>query len=164
MGSDAEVLELYRKAYPRRSQDGTQLPRLCEHQLALLQRFEGVAAVQPQLGDLVGGWFNDRTAYKLAVAGIISLGELQARIVLSERCYQPLPAVDQDKAQQIAQYLDPPRATYAAGCASLHRWAANTMPAVESGEQVGMLRQHGCDKRSAEGHDANVNIDCGDLG
>jgi hypothetical protein len=36
--------------------------------------------MRPQPGDLVGGWFDDRTVDKLTAAGIVSLSEFQARI------------------------------------------------------------------------------------
>ena len=102
--SDAEVLELYREAFPT-DRKTARSHRLRERQLALLQRLEGVAAVQPQPGDLVGGWFDDRTADKLTAAGIISLGELQVRIAAGGRWYRTLPAVGKAKAQRIAQHL-----------------------------------------------------------
>ena len=102
--SDAEVLELYKEAFPA-DRKATRSHRLRERQLALLQRLESVAAVQPQPGDLVGGWFDDRTADKLTAAGIISLGELNARIAAGGRWYRTLPAVGKAKAQRIAQHL-----------------------------------------------------------
>ena len=102
--SDAEVLELYREAFPA-DRKVARSHRLRERQLALLHRLEGVAAVEPQPGDLVGGWFDDRTADKLIAAGIISLGELQARIAAGGRWYRTLPAVGKAKAQRIAQHL-----------------------------------------------------------
>ena len=52
--SDAEVLELYQEAFPT-DRKAARRHRLRERQLALLQRLETVAAVQPQPGDLVGG-------------------------------------------------------------------------------------------------------------
>ena len=51
------------------------------------------------------GWFDDRTADKLTAAGIISLGELNARIAAGGRWYRTLPAVVEAKAQLIAQHL-----------------------------------------------------------
>jgi integrase len=102
--SDAEVLELYRETFPT-DRKAARSHRLRERQLALLQRLETAAAVQPQPGDLVGGWFDDRTADKLTAAGIISLGKLQARIAAGGRWYRTLPAVGKAKAQRIAQHL-----------------------------------------------------------
>ena len=98
------MLELYREAFPT---DRKTAPshRLRERQLALFQRLETVAAVQPQAGDLVAGCFDDRTADKLTAAGIISLGELQTRIAAGGRWYRTLPAVGKSKAQRIAQHL-----------------------------------------------------------
>jgi integrase len=102
--SDAEVFELYQEAFPT-DRKAARRHWLRERQLALLQRLETVAAVQPQAGDLVSGWFDDRTADKLTAAGIISLGELQARIAAGGRWYRTLPAVGKTKAQRIAQHL-----------------------------------------------------------
>jgi hypothetical protein len=52
--SDAEVLELYREAFPA-DRMAVRSHRLRERQLALLQRLETAATVQPQPGELVGG-------------------------------------------------------------------------------------------------------------
>jgi hypothetical protein len=70
--SDAEVLELYKKAFPT-DRKTARSHRLRDRQLALLQRLESAAAVQPQPGDLMAGWFDDRTAEKFTAVGIISL-------------------------------------------------------------------------------------------
>jgi hypothetical protein len=61
-----------------------------------------VAIVQPQPDDLVGGWFDDRTADKLTAAGIISLGKFNARITRGGLWYRTLPAVGPTKTQRIA--------------------------------------------------------------
>ena len=102
--SDAEVLELYKEAFPA-DRKTARSHRLRERQLDLLQRMERVAAVQPQPGDLVAGWVDDRTADKLTAAGIISLGELNARIAAGGCWYRTLPAVGAAKAQRIARHL-----------------------------------------------------------
>ena len=63
------MLELYKEAFPA-DRKTARSHRLRERQLDLLQRMESVAAVQPQPGDLVAGWFDDRTADKLTAAGL----------------------------------------------------------------------------------------------
>jgi integrase len=102
--SDAEVLELYKEAFPA-DRKAARSHRLRERQFALLQRLETVAAVQPQPGDLVGGWFDELTADRLTAAGIISLGGLNARIAAGGRWYRTMPAVGKAKAQRIARHL-----------------------------------------------------------
>ena len=102
--SEAEVLEIYQETFPA-DRKAARSQRLRVRQLALLHRLEAMAAEQPQFGDLVAGWFDDRTADKLTAAGIISLGELNARIVTGGRWYRTLPAVGEAKAGRIAQHL-----------------------------------------------------------
>lgn len=59
--------------------------------------------MQPQPGDLVGGWFEIAKWTSSIFAKIISLGEIQARsIAAGGRWYRTLPAVGKAKAQRIA--------------------------------------------------------------
>ena len=102
--SEAEVLEIYQETFPS-DRKAARSQRLRARQLALLHRLETMAAEQPQDGDLVTGWFDDRTADKLTAAGIISLGELNARIATGGRWYRALPAVGEAKARRIVQHL-----------------------------------------------------------
>ncbi|MGJ7582702.1 tyrosine-type recombinase/integrase [Variovorax sp. RHLX14] len=102
--SEADVREIYQESFPA-DRKAARSQRLRERQLALLRRLESVAAEQPQDSDLVMGWFDDRTADKLTAAGIISLGELNARIAIGGRWYRTLPAVGEAKARRIAQHL-----------------------------------------------------------
>ena len=102
--SEAEVLEIYEETFPP-DRKAVRSQRLRTRQLALLHRLEAMAAEQPQDSDLVMGWFDDRTADKLTAAGIISLGELNARIATGGRWYRTLPAVGEAKARRIAQHL-----------------------------------------------------------
>ena len=102
--SEAEVLEIYQETFPA-DRKAARSQRLRKRQLALLHRLEAMAAEQPQDGDLVAGWFDDRTADKLTAAGIISLGELNARIAAGGRWFRTLPAVGEAKARRIAQHL-----------------------------------------------------------
>ena len=102
--SEAEVLEIYQETFTA-DRKAVRSQRLRTRQLALLHRLEAMAAEQPQDNDLVMGWFDDRTADKLTAAGIISLGELNARIATGGRWYRTLPAVGEAKAHRIAQHL-----------------------------------------------------------
>ena len=102
--SEAEVLELYDEAFPanRKTKRGQ---RLRERQLALLRRLEHLAAETPQPSDLVAGWFDEVTAGKLLVAGMTTLGELNARIAAGGRWFSSLPAIGAAKARRIAGHL-----------------------------------------------------------
>lgn len=102
--SEAEVLALYADAWPtdRRSARGQRLRR---RQLELLRRLESLAAETPLASDLVSGWFDETTAGKFLAAGIVSLGELGARISVGGRWYAALPAVGPAKAGRIAAHL-----------------------------------------------------------
>jgi integrase len=103
--SEDEVLHLYNEAYPP---DGRHSRRhnLRERQLQLLRHLEGLVAEQPQASDLVSGWFDDLTAAKLIAAGMISLGELNAKISVGGRWFSALPAIGLAKAQRIASHLE----------------------------------------------------------
>jgi hypothetical protein len=102
--SEAEVLEIYLETFPA-DRKAVRSQRWRGRQLALLRRHEAIAAKQSQDGDLVACWFDDRTADKLTAAGIISLGELNARIHAGGPWYRTLPGVGDAKAQRIAQHL-----------------------------------------------------------
>ncbi|MDP9902377.1 tyrosine-type recombinase/integrase [Variovorax ginsengisoli] len=102
--SEAEVLELYQEAFPA-DRKTARSQRLRDRQLALLHRLEAMAAESPQPGDLVSGWFDDRTAHKLTAAGMVSLGDLNARIAAGGQWFRTMPAVGRAKAERIAQHL-----------------------------------------------------------
>ena len=72
-------MEIYKESFPP-DRKAARSQSLRARQLALLHRLETMAAEQPQDGDLDACWFEDRTADKLTAAGIISLGEFNARI------------------------------------------------------------------------------------
>ena len=73
------MLALYAEAYPaeRKTARGQ---RLRARQLELLRRLERLVAETPQASDLVAGWFDGALAAKLIIAGILTLGDLNARI------------------------------------------------------------------------------------
>lgn len=100
----AEVVELYKEAYPldRRS---ARRSRLRQRQIDLLHQLEGLAAETPSPGDLVSGWFDDATAKKLISAGMVNLGDLNARVSAGGRWYSGMPAIGETKANRIAAQL-----------------------------------------------------------
>lgn len=100
----AEVLELYLEAYPlnRRS---ARRSKLRQRQIDLLHQLEGLAAETPSPADLVSGWFDDATAKKLISAGMVNLGDLNARVSAGGRWYSGLPAIGETKANRIAAQL-----------------------------------------------------------
>ncbi|CAM3604678.1 tyrosine-type recombinase/integrase [Polaromonas hydrogenivorans] len=102
--SEGEVVKLYEEAFPtdRKTARGQ---RLRERQLALLRRLEGLAAETPQPSDLVAGWFEEALAAKLTTAGLLTLGDLNARISTGGRWFAALPAVGVAKARRIERHL-----------------------------------------------------------
>ncbi|MEO6320142.1 MAG: phage integrase family protein [Polaromonas sp.] len=63
------------------------------------------AAETPQPGDSVAGWFDDALAAKLVTAGLLTLGDLNARISMGGRWFATLPAVGIAKARRIERHL-----------------------------------------------------------
>ena len=102
--SEAEVLALYEDAWPADRQ-AARGQRIRRRQLELLRRLEGLAAETPLPSDLVSGWFDEATAGKLIAAGMVSLGELNARISSGGCWFNALPAVGSAKAARIASFL-----------------------------------------------------------
>jgi integrase len=102
--SESEVVKLYEEAYPleRKAARGQ---RLRGRQLELLRRLEGLAAETPQASDLVAGWFDDALSAKLITAGLLTLGDLNARISRGGRWFSGLPAVGVAKARRIERHL-----------------------------------------------------------
>ena len=102
--SETDALELYEEVYPadRKTVRGQ---RLRERQLALLEKMQGLAAEHPLASDLVSGWFDDATATKLVAAGMVCLGDLNAKVSAGGRWYSALPAIGQAKARRIEGYL-----------------------------------------------------------
>ena len=102
--SQTEIMEMYHEAYPA-DRKLSRRGRLRERQLQLLRHLEGLAAEQPRATDLVSGWFDEVTANKLIGAGMISLGDLNAKISVGGRWFSALPAIGQAKAHRIATHL-----------------------------------------------------------
>jgi hypothetical protein len=75
----SEVVPLYEEAYPPdRRAARSQCMRA--RQLALMRRLEGLTAESPQASNLVTDWFGLDLAAKLVNAGMITLGDMNARI------------------------------------------------------------------------------------
>lgn len=102
--SEAEVLQMYEDAFPR-DRKAQRRERLRQRQVELLQQLHTQVADTPSPSDLVGGWFDDVTAHKLEQAGIVNLGELQARIQTGGRWFGALPGIGTIKAQRIERHL-----------------------------------------------------------
>ena len=109
--SEAEVIELYAE-YCGKSlgPDGPdpkaqRRERLRRRQIELLRLLEAAVAEAPSPSDFVGGWFDESLARKLDLAGIRTLGELNARVSAGGAWYRPLPAVGKAKAQRIEAFL-----------------------------------------------------------
>lgn len=102
--SEAEVVQMYEEAFPpdRRAQ---RREKLRQRQIELIQKLQAQAAETPSPTDLVNGWFDEATARKLIGAGVISLGDLHARIHAGGRWYAALPGVGTTKAQRIERHL-----------------------------------------------------------
>lgn len=103
--SEADVVEMYRDAYPEDRRNARRT-RLQERQIKLLYQMEGEAAEQPLATDLISGWFDDVTATKLIAAGMLTLGDLNAKISLGGRWYGALPGIGRAKAGRIAAHMN----------------------------------------------------------
>lgn len=102
--SENDLAQMYAEAYPPNKKTARRA-RLLERQLALLHHLEGLAAETPQPTDLVSGWFEPLTAAKLIAAGLVTLADMQNRLVTGGRWYSALPGVGRSKAERIAQHL-----------------------------------------------------------
>lgn len=102
--SESEVTAMYLEAYP----DDPKVSRrgkLRDKQLMLIQHLETLSAEQPQLSDMVTGWFDDLTAKKMIGAGITSLGDLHQQIHTGGVWYRNMPGIGKTKAERIQTHL-----------------------------------------------------------
>lgn len=102
--SEAEITEIYAEAYPvdRKTERRLNLRR---RQLELLRQIERLAAEVPSPSDLVSGWFDDVTAARLIGAGIVNLGDLNAKVSAGGRWYSGMPGMGKVKAERLANHL-----------------------------------------------------------
>ena len=102
--SESEVAQMYAQAYPA---DPKLLRRqkLRQRQLQLLALLEQQAAEVPLATDLVSGWFDDVSSAKLISAGMVTLGDLGARVAAGGGWYRSMPGVGKAKAQRMASHL-----------------------------------------------------------
>lgn len=102
--SQAELQEMYAEAFPpdRKLQRNA---RLRARQLQLLKELQDFAARAPQPTDPISGWFDELTAERLKRAGLLMLGELQARVAQGGRWWSAIPAIGEGKAHRIEGYL-----------------------------------------------------------
>lgn len=103
--SEDEVGLMYEEAFPS-DPKATHRAALREKIIKLLFDIADAAAETPKTTDMVSGWYDEITSTKLISAGILNLGDLQAKIALGGRWYNALPAIGKGKAIRIAQHLD----------------------------------------------------------
>ena len=106
--SEAEVTELYLEccdAVQGADPKAQRRERLRKRQIELLRALESAVAEAPGPSDFVGGWFDEALARKLDLAGLRTLGELNARVSAGGAWYKTLPAVGKAKAQRIEAFL-----------------------------------------------------------
>ncbi|NMV39858.1 phage integrase family protein [Ralstonia insidiosa] len=115
--SEAELLELYREAYPpeaspRVDRRLARNARLRERQAAALARMEKALAEDPKPDHPVDGWLDPAVAKRLADVGVLTLGDLLELIQRRrQRWYTAVPKVGPKAAQRIVDWL------------VLHAWA-----------------------------------------
>lgn len=104
--SEAEVLDMYKEAYPDKT-EATNKHResLRLKQLELLRDLESVSAQTPQDHDVVSGWFEDDLSNKFISGGIITMGDLRGAVGRGGRWYLNLPGIGASKASKIESFL-----------------------------------------------------------
>lgn len=108
---EAELLELYREAYPPEASPSVDRKlarnaRLRERQAAALARMETVLAEDPKPDHLVAGWFERAVAKRLAAVGVLTLGDLLEMIQRRRhRWYTAVPKIGSKGAQRIVDWL-----------------------------------------------------------
>lgn len=102
--SEEEALLLYEQAFPvdRKSLRNQRLRNL---QHRLLTEIEASSAETPRPEDSVFAWFDEKTAAKLAGAGVQSLADLHQRIQTGGRWYAAISAIGAGKAERIESHL-----------------------------------------------------------
>lgn len=102
--SEAEIIQMYEEAYPP-DRNAVRRFSLQDRQLKLLYKIENQSAETPKSTDLVSDWFDSLISAKIISAGMITLGELNARVSIGGRWYAALPGVGEAKAQRIEAHL-----------------------------------------------------------
>jgi hypothetical protein len=102
--SQSEAFALYEEAFPP-DRRAVRSQRLRERQLARLHRLEGLAAETPQPSDLVASWFDDSLGAKLLTAGMVTPGDLNARIGTGGVWWCALSAIGVAKARRTERHL-----------------------------------------------------------
>lgn len=103
--TEEDVGQMYEEAFPS-DPKATHRAALRVAVIKLLFEIADAAAEIPKETDMVSGWYDDVTANKLISAGILNLGQLQAKIALGGRWYSALPAIGKAKALRISQHLN----------------------------------------------------------
>lgn len=88
--SESEISQMYADAYPV-DLKSIRRHKLRDRQISLLHQLETMAAEVPLLTDMVSGWFDDVTSKKLISAGLVTLNDLNTKIIIGGRWYSKLP-------------------------------------------------------------------------
>ena len=102
--TESEITKMYADAYPV-DLKSIRRHKLRERQISLLHQLETMAAEIPLLTDMVSGWFDDVTSKKLISAGLVTLNDLNTKIIIGGRWYSTLPGIGISKAKRIKNHL-----------------------------------------------------------
>jgi integrase len=102
--SEADLLALYCEVFPL---DRKQVrdARLRQRQEAVIASLETAHLTRAKASDPVRGWFDHSNALRLENVGLITLGDLQARIARNRRWWTGIKAVGAIKAARVAGYV-----------------------------------------------------------
>ena len=103
--NENEILEMYADEFPVDGKAARRL-NLRERQTGLLKSLENLVAETPKSTDMVSDWFDETTSTKLISAGIVTLGQLNAKVSTGGRWYSALPFIGTQKAARIAAHLN----------------------------------------------------------
>ena len=115
--SEAELIELYEAEFGRLDARSTarRRQRLRERLVLALQWLAQVGARAPQPGDGLSAWLDDRLAARLALAGLTTLGALQAQIAARGfRWHRGIPRLGPEGAARLVRWLREHEATLGA--------------------------------------------------
>ena len=102
--TESEITQMYSDAYPV-DLKSIRRQKLRERQISLLHQLETMAAEVPLLSDMVSGWFDDVTSKKLISAGMVTLNDLNTKIIIGGHWNSKLPGIGVSKAQRIKNHL-----------------------------------------------------------
>lgn len=115
--SEAELTELYQAEFGRLDarSAGRRRQRLRERLVLALQWLAGLAVRDPQPGDLLSAWLDERVAARLASAGLTTLGALTGHIAAHGRhWHRGIPRLGPEGAARLLRWLREHEATLGA--------------------------------------------------